>query len=166
MTAVVSDHSLQDLYSHHHSWLQGWLRTKLGCSQRAADLAQDTYVRILAKTDPVTIQEPRAFLTKVAQRVLANFYRRQMIEKAYLDSLVLLSQEEMPSAEDQAILLQTLVEIDKLLDGLSLQVRRAFLMSQLDGLTHAEIAQELAISITTVKRHIIKGVQQCYFANC
>ncbi|WP_416390945.1 sigma factor [Alloalcanivorax xenomutans] len=35
------------LYSDHHGWLLGWLRKKLGCSQHAADMAHDTFVRVL-----------------------------------------------------------------------------------------------------------------------
>ena len=33
------------------------------------------------------IIEPRAFLTTVAKRVLFNYYRRQDLERAYLDAL-------------------------------------------------------------------------------
>lgn len=53
--------TLTALYSDHHSWLQGWLRKKLGCSQHAADLAQDAFVRVLLLAEPHNIQEPRAF---------------------------------------------------------------------------------------------------------
>ena len=40
------------LYSDHHPWLLGWLRSRLGCSQQAADFAQDTFVRILGAAMP------------------------------------------------------------------------------------------------------------------
>lgn len=36
-------------YQDHHGWLCGWLRGKLGCAYSAADLAQDTFVRVLAR---------------------------------------------------------------------------------------------------------------------
>ncbi|WP_312155700.1 sigma factor, partial [Pseudomonas sp.] len=38
---------LEVLYGTHRGWLHGWLRRSLGCSQQAADLAQDTFVRLL-----------------------------------------------------------------------------------------------------------------------
>lgn len=37
------------LYLDHHDWLAGWLRGRLGCSQDAADLAHDTYLRLLGR---------------------------------------------------------------------------------------------------------------------
>jgi RNA polymerase sigma-70 factor (ECF subfamily) len=69
-----------------------------------------------------------------------------------------------PSEEDRAIILQTLVELDQLLDGLPRAVKKAFLLAQIDGLTYNEIARELGISLATVKRHLNKAAMRCYFA--
>lgn len=152
------------LYSEHRGWLQGWLRRKLGCSYRAADLMHDTFVRLLTCDEPIVIREPRAFLTTVAQRVLANHWRREQLERAYLDALAQLPEAQAPSSEERAILLETLVEIDRLLADLPLQVKQAFLYAQLDGLSQVEIATRLDISISTVKRHLVRAGTQCYFA--
>ena len=40
--------SLEKLYQNNFSWLQNWLRERLSCSHQAADLAQDTFVRLLS----------------------------------------------------------------------------------------------------------------------
>jgi RNA polymerase sigma-70 factor (ECF subfamily) len=69
-----------------------------------------------------------------------------------------------PSEEERAIILETLVELDRLLDGLPMAVKRAFLLSQVDGLSHGEIAAQLGISIATVKRHLNKAALRCYFS--
>ncbi|WP_347888458.1 sigma-70 family RNA polymerase sigma factor [Nitrosomonas europaea] len=160
----IHSDSITELYQDHHGWLHGWLRKKLGCSHQAADLAHDTFMRLLTREDPILIQEPRAFLTTVAQRVLANHWRRKQIEQAYFEMLVQHPEASVLSAEECAILLETLLEIDHLLNRLPLPVKRAFLYAQLDGMSHAEIAAELNISITTVKRYLIKAGAQCYFA--
>ena len=69
--------SLEGLYSAHHNWLTHWLRQRLGCPHSAADLAQDTFMRLLQARETPALNEPRAFLTTVAKRVLFNHYRRQ-----------------------------------------------------------------------------------------
>ena len=152
------------LYSDHHGWLQAWLRKKLGDAGKAADLAHDTFVRLLAREELIAAREPRAFLTTVAQRVLFNHWRREELERAYLNALMHIPEVLAPSPEERAILLETLIEIDRMLDGLPLPVRRAFLHAQLDNMSHAEIAAELNISITTVKRYLVRAGVQCYFA--
>ncbi len=164
VSALSPSTTVEVLYNDHHLWLTGWLRRKLGCPDSAADLAQDTFIRVLTAREAPTLIEPRAFLTTVAKRVLFNFYRRQDLERAYLDALAQMPEHVAPSEEERAIILQTLMELDQLLDGLPVQVKRAFLLAQLDGLTYAQIGAELGISIATVKRHLNKAAMRCYFA--
>jgi len=140
------------------------MHRKLGCWHRSADLAHDTFMRLLAREEAPSILEPRAFLTTVAQRVLANHWRRDKLEQAYLGALASRPPELVPSAEERAILLETLQEIAELLDGLPVAVKRAFLMAQLEGMSQTEIAAALKISVTTVKRHLVRAGTQCYFA--
>lgn len=161
---MPSAHPVESLYHDHHHWLTGWLRRRLGCPESAADLAQDTFIRVLSAREPALIIEPRAFLTTLAKRVLFNHYRRQDLERAYLETLAQMPEMTAPSAEDKAIILQTLIELDQLLDGLPRPVKRAFLLAQVDGLTYPQIAVELGISVATVKRHLNKAAMRCYFA--
>jgi len=121
-------------------------------------------MRVLTTRDPQPVLEPRAFLTTIAKRVLFNHYRRQDLERAYLDTLAQLPEQVAPSEEERAIILQTLTELDQLLDGLPRAVKQAFLLAQIDGLTYNEIARELGISLATVKRHLNKAAMRCYFA--
>ncbi|ODJ92650.1 sigma-70 family RNA polymerase sigma factor [Pseudomonas viridiflava] len=157
-------HTVDGLFRAHNAWLTGWLRRRLGCPHSAADLAQDTFIKVLGARDTQQIIEPRAFLTTIARRVLSNHYRRQDLERAYYQALSELPESVAPSEEERAIILETLVELDQLLDGLPGPVRSAFLMSQVDGLSHGEIASALGISIATVKRHLNKAALRCYFA--
>lgn len=149
------------LYRQQHSWLHNWLRRRLNCSQSAADLAQDTFMRLLAKEQVPQLHAPRTFLAKVAQSVLSNHYRRQKLERAYFEALAAMPEQVAPSLETQAILLETLVALDAALEGLERPVREAFLWSQVDGLSHGEIAERLDVSITTVKRYIVKAGAMC-----
>lgn len=156
------------LYTEHHGWLQGWLRRKLGNRFDAADLAQDTFVRLLDAPDSTPekqadwqLREPRAYLTLIAKRLVANLYRRQSLEQAYLEALALLPEPLAPSPEQQAIILETLQEVDTMLDGLPQPVRTAFLLAQLEGLGYAEIAQRLGLSERTVKRYMAQAMARC-----
>ena len=164
----VAESALQQqmhtLYSDHHGWLFGWLRKKLGCSHSAADLAQDTFVRILrahGSGEDLELKEPRAYLTTVAGRVLLNHYRRLSLETSYQQALALLPEPQAPSPEDQLIILETLHEIDAMLDSLPPKARTAFLLSQLEGLTYAEIAVRLGTSIRTIKRYMALAFEEC-----
>ena len=155
------------LYAHHHGWLYNWLRRRMGCSHTAADLAQDTFVRILARrgdADPRPLQEPRAYLWTIAKGLVIDHLRRRSLELAYLEALANLPEACSISPEEQEMLLQTLHRIDALLDQLPAPVRQAFLLSQIQGLTYAEIAQQMKLSQRTIKRYMQQGFSQCITA--
>jgi RNA polymerase sigma-70 factor (ECF subfamily) len=155
-------HDLAHLYSEHHGWLYGWLRRRLGSAEDAADLAHDTFVRLLVGVGQASpLREPRAFLTTVAHGLVVNHWRRLEIERAYLDALAHQPQALAPSPEERALVLEALVEIDAMLQRLSERARRAFLLAQLDGLTYAEIGHALGVSERMVKKYMAQAMLQC-----
>lgn len=156
--------SVHDLYAEHHGWLLGWMRRRLNGAEQTADLAHDAFVRLI-ESRVTEVREPRAFLTTLAKRVLVSHFRHQEVERAYLESVAHLPEPLAPSPEAQAIVIETLLEVDRRLDGLPSKVKAAFLMAQLDGLSYAQIAQRLGVSASSVKQYMARAVRQCYFAN-
>jgi RNA polymerase sigma-70 factor (ECF subfamily) len=161
-SAHPSPPTVQQLYCDHHRWLHGWLRQRLGCTENAADLAQDTFLRLLDKPrDLLAVREPRAYLHTIANGLLINFWRRRDIERAYLDALALQPEACAPSPETRALILETLLQVDALLRSLAPRVRQAFLLSQLHGLTYAAIATELGVSERMIKKYMAQAMLQC-----
>lgn len=163
LSAPSFSQQLATVYHDHHGWLEGWLRKKLGNAADASDIAHDAFVRVLARK--ITMREPRAMLTTIAQGMVANLYRRRDVERAYEQALAAWPEQHALSPETRAVMLETLLEIDALLDSLPAPVRSAFLLSQLDGMGQGEIAGRLGVSLATVKRYIAKAMLHCCFAD-
>ena len=159
--AATSPDPVAELYASHHGWLQGWLRRKLGCSHQAADLAQDTFVRVLSRSGRPALREPRAYLATIAHGLLVNHWRRLDVERAWLETLALQPAALAPSAEARALLLEALYELDALLDRLNPKARSAFLLAQLDGLGYREIATRLGVSERMVKKYMAQAMLHC-----
>lgn len=162
--AGPSGPTLENFYRDHRSWLENWLRCRLGNAWDAADLSQDTFVRVLASQhiEPLsTLREPRAYLLTVGKRLLINHYQRRSVEQAYLQALASLPESVIPSPEQRWVLLETLQALNELLDALPVAVRRAFLWSQLEGLSYAQIAERLCVSERTVKRYMAQAYTHC-----
>ncbi len=151
---------IEALYAGHHGWLYATLRKRLGNAMDAADLAQDTFTRILASQITV-INQPRAYLSCVAKGILINWYQRKALEQAYLEALSQVPAHEVPSPEWRLIVLETLHDIDAMLDTLPPLVKRAFLLSQISGLKYDDIATQLGVSLITVKRYMKQAFVQC-----
>lgn len=160
MPIATADQTVQSLYEEHHSWLHGRLRWALGDSFTAADLAHDVFVRILARPGPA-LREPRAYLSTIARNLVVEHWRRRELEKAWLETLAIMPATLVPSAETRYLLLEALIQIDRMLDALKPKVRTAFLLAQLDGMTCPQIAAHMGISRATVERYIATALLHC-----
>ena len=163
MAAGSASTRISDLYRHNHGWLLGWLRSKLGNAFDAADIAQDTYVRVIDTGRlPEQAEQSRAYLARIAKHLVVDLHRRRRLEYAYTEALALLPDAQMPSVEERAIALQTLVQIDAALDRLPVRVREAFLLSQFDGLTYQAIADRMGVSLGSVRKYMLQAAQACF----
>ncbi|MCX9152440.1 MULTISPECIES: sigma factor-like helix-turn-helix DNA-binding protein [Pseudomonas] len=152
------------MFGEHHSWLLERLRLRLHCREDAADMAAETFAQVVALPDPHAIREPRALLSLIGKRLMFARWRRNDIERAYLDALTSLPEPTVPSPEEHWVVMEALMAVDQLLDGLSSKARAAFLYSQIDGLTYARIADELGVSVTRVHQYVVQGLTACYRA--
>jgi len=157
------------IYQDHHRWLQGWLRPRVDCRHLAADLVQDVFVRVLSAPDAgnrlEAVREPRGYLATIARRLMIDYFRRARLERAWLQALAEQPEAFEISEQERLILLQTLYETDAMLAGLGRKVRRAFLLSQLDGMTYKLIGRDLGVSEVTVTRYIAKAFHHCTLYN-
>lgn len=161
-----ADTGIAALYREHHDWLRGWLRSKLGDSHQAADLAQDTFVRLLAAPRPDgqegTLREPRAYLRTVANRLVVDHWRRQEIERAYLAVLQSYPEATWPSVESRLLIIESLEQVDQMLDRLKPDVREAFLLAQFEDCSCQEISRRIGKSVATVERYLAQAMHHCY----
>ncbi|MEN5171330.1 sigma-70 family RNA polymerase sigma factor [Acinetobacter higginsii] len=152
---------INTLYRQHHSWLYQWLKRRLNHSEDAADLAHDTFIRILKRKDQLYFDQPRALLTTVAKGILINWYQRKSIEKAYLEALSGRPEYDEISPEQKISAIESLYLINQLLNQMPERQQQVFIWSQLEGLTQQEIANRLNISTRTVIRDLVAVLTQC-----
>lgn len=152
---------LRGLYQAHHGWLKSWLVRRLGSASDAADLAHDTFIRLMTAKESPDLRQPRAYLRTIAQGLVVDRYRRQNIERAYLEALALRPEPVDISPEERLDILETLALVDATLHRLGDRTRRIFLAVQLEGLTYGATAEQLGVSITTVKKHVIRAMTEC-----
>ena len=163
--SATKTQTLDGLYRDHHPWLLGWLRRKLGCPDEAADLAQDTFVRLLRRREYLQnnpLHAPKAYIATIARGLVVDHWRRRELESAWQETLANLPQAEVVSPEMRLCLFETLDEIDQMLSTLKPAVRRAFLLAQLEGYSCRQVAESLNVSLATAERYVAKALRRCY----
>lgn len=156
--------SVASLYCDHRGWLQHWLHRRLGNAADAADLTQDTFMRLLRRSALPhfgSLGETRAYLRTVGEHLCVDLWRRREVERAWLATLATLPEPMAPSPEHQALVIEALLDISRLLGRLSPKAASAFVMAQVDGMRYRDIAAELGVSERMVKKYIAQAMLQC-----
>ncbi|MCB1392628.1 MULTISPECIES: RNA polymerase sigma factor [unclassified Nitrobacter] len=145
---------LHRLFVRHARDITAALRRRGLSEETAADITQDTFVKILVSPpgNAVTVHNPAAYLFRVARNLGIDHQRRERVLRR-----VDLSAEDFaaiidptPSAEVAVYDRQKLALTRAALAELPERTRIAFEMHRLDEMTIAEVAAELGLSTSRV----------------
>jgi len=162
---MPSHHQLfTSLFTQHYQWLRHRVSRVLGCSHSADDITADAFVRLLGLQDLDGIREPRALLSTIAKRLMINNWRKSDLEHAYLATLDAEPANTVPSPEEHAMLLESLMQLDQMLGHLSRQAKAVFIHSLFDGMTYEQIGRQLGISRSRVHQHMEQAFLCCLTA--
>ncbi len=150
------------IFRNHYAWLHRWLNARTPNGHSPEDVASETLVRMTQFAAREVIVEPRAMMTTIARRVLYDLRARNDLWIAYETAILHLPAALEPSPEERLLAVEALRRIDRILQPLSFKARSAFLLSQIDGFRHADIAEMLGLSVSMVRKHIAAAMKACY----
>lgn len=148
---------LFDLYRHHAAELHRYLVSQLRCEETAADLTHEVFVRLSSRTQ--AMRNPLAFAYHVARNLVIDHHRRRLAkpesdEPQEFDEIP----STAPDPETIAVTRQRLQRVEDAIQSLPPQCRRAFVLNRFDGLSQAEVAEQMGISRQMAERHIAKAL--------
>ncbi|MDX5985213.1 RNA polymerase sigma factor [Sphingomonas echinoides] len=126
----------------------------------ADDLVQEAYARVLKTPDFRAIVSARGFvLTIVHNLALERLRRANVVRIELLASLDMLDvADPAPDAFAVAAGRSDLQRLLQLIDSLPPQCARVLHMRKIQGMPPIAIAEALSISVSTVEKHIAKGL--------
>jgi RNA polymerase sigma-70 factor (ECF subfamily) len=143
---------VRSLFLKHAREIDRFLRRRGHSAEAAADIAQDTFVRLLAAGPKIASEQdnPKAYLYQISRNLSIDYQRRErlMPHVALSDDDVARVADPSPSPEtlvyDKQRLAVTLAAINELPE----RTRRAFELHRLDSLTINEVAGKIGLSTT------------------
>lgn len=154
---------MEQLYARYHEALRRFLRRMLHCEEAVAEVAQETYLRLVRFGPRRPLSDPRAYLFRVAANVARDRLARERTRHRVMGEEPLLDSTPCtrPGVEAAALAGERLAILAEAVDELPPRCREVFLMSRLDGLSNGEIAQRLGISRNMVEKHVIRAMMHC-----
>jgi RNA polymerase sigma factor (sigma-70 family) len=150
-------------FVRHQASLKRFIARFLRNSADVDDIAQEAFLRAFTAERARNIEQPKSFVFRIAKHLaLTRLARKSSQIAAYMEDSelteVILLQD---SAEDEVIAAQTLGLHCEAVAELPPQCRQVYLLRKVHGMSHKEVAAHLGIAISTVEKHLIKGVELC-----
>jgi RNA polymerase sigma-70 factor (ECF subfamily) len=153
--------NLDGLYRRYARWLGSVLRRQLGSSpHEAEDLVQETYIRAARYTPAEVNRHPRALLHRIAVNLARDHMRRTVVRGGICDTI---DDDEAAASHTVSVPPEQEYELQlkQIVLGLPPLYRDVFLLSRFTGMTYAEIASHLGISVKTVEWRMGKALALC-----
>ena len=159
--------SIEDLERTYAAFLPALLRyltDRLGNPHDAQDIAQEGYLRLLRVKDPDSIKHLEGYLFRIVTNLASeHLYKKgRTRESLDLDSIVARGADGDANAGQLRLEARVaLGKLDRVLDSLPPLYRAILILRKRDGYSHAEIAEKLGVSQSTVHAYLTRALRRC-----
>lgn len=140
------------IFDNYFDSVRNYIYYRCGDIERAADIAQETFMRVWEKQFRLEKDKISGLLYKIANGLFISSYRRDNVARNYLQTLSFQYKEQSPEQELEYEELKK--KYEQALVKLPDKQRTVFLMSRMEELKYHEIAQRLGISIKAVEKRM------------
>ena len=150
-------------FVEHQTFIKKFLTRFFVDSSDIDDVAQETYLRAYAAEQKKDIEQPKAFLFRIAKNVaLTELSKKSRQITDYIEEAVgPVPAEPGPAADAEAEADECLGLYCEAVADLPDKLRQAFLLRKVHGLSHKAIAARMNVSVSSVEKYLIKGVLAC-----
>lgn len=156
--------NLAQLFNCHAQGVRRFLASRVACDATAADLTQETFLRLSQLPDLGAIENCRAYLFRIATNLATDHLRgltrwRPVIPEN--DECLLAHPDHASTPEAALLAKEELVSVLQSLQEMSPLCRQIFVLNRFEGLPHRHIADQLGICVSTVEKNMARALNHC-----
>jgi RNA polymerase sigma factor (sigma-70 family) len=144
-------------------FLKKYLSRLLPMQQDIEDVAQEAYLRAYVAEQRESIDQPKAFLFRVAKNIaLTRLTKKSQQITGYIEEAAASIVLETAAASDQELEAQQCFGLYcEAVASLPEKCRQVFLLRKVHGLCHKEVGERLGLSISSVEKYLREGILAC-----
>lgn len=155
--------AFDEIYDQHWSMFLRIAIKKVGDVDIAMDIVQDLFVDLWQRRHNITIQTGlRAYLVSALYHKLFQYFRKKGIQEKHIEQYSLLVQDGLqeifPIDGYEENYTEVLVAIEQSVEEMPDRMRVVFNLKYQRSLSNHEIAEQLGISLQTVKNQLSKAL--------
>lgn len=154
------------LYAEFRDPLIGFFMRRVNDRAEAEDLTQEVFARLIRAGELDRIENPKAFVFKVAANLLrdrnrsasrAGITRMYSVEEATSGPTLVTALVEDIGPYSVISARKSLSEVFRVLGELDTRTRDIFVLFRLENMKQREIAELLGVAQSTVEKHVVKA---------
>ena len=152
--------AFRKIYDSYSQALFRFANSYLKDSFEAEEIVQDVFLKVWEKREDVDVQKSlKSYLYRITVNKVFNELKHRVVKQKYEKHAQNLDQVTGETPESSIQFQELNKKLDILLTKLPEQQRTIFIMSRWKGLTNAEIAEQLNLSIRTVENQIYRAAK-------
>jgi RNA polymerase sigma-19 factor, ECF subfamily len=153
---------VRDAFNEHRSRLFRYLRRRLANEDDAQEIAQETFLRLLRVPRSDLVEDPQAYLYRVARNLVYERSCKTLPAHRWADDSELDELEALQELPDAAVDRLALAErVTGFLEELPPQSRAIFSLFWQRGLSQQEIAEQVGLSKSMVQKTLAQSIAYC-----
>jgi RNA polymerase sigma-70 factor (ECF subfamily) len=160
ITRIRTRADFELLFRSHYSTLCSYANNFLKDTDASEEIVQEMMFKLWINRESVIFDSsPRSYLFRSVRNSCLNLLKHMNVREEYRASREAQVQDWQRSQEDEMIVTELEQKIRDAVDKLPVERRKVFVMSRYDGLTYAEIAVRLNISVKTVENQMSSALR-------
>lgn len=146
------------LFKDNYNKLYGYAQFLVGQKEEARDIVSTVFTDLWARFDTIdTTTSVTPLLYKLVYTKCIDYLRRQKVIHSYLEQVE--QEEEENDFFDSLEKDSRVMQIKKAVESLPAQAKSAFHLCVIEEMTYKEAAEEMHVSINTIKTHMLRALR-------
>ncbi len=154
-----SGHAFTILYKHYSVPLYYNILSLVKDEHTAEELVQDVFSKIWKQKATITIEKNFAgYLFVMARNRVFDFFQQVARDHALYEKIKIVASAYYDHIEQALFAKENADLLRKAIDTLPPQRKKAFELCKLEGLTYRQASEEMGISLSTLKDHMVNAL--------
>ncbi|HLF28370.1 MAG TPA: RNA polymerase sigma factor SigZ [Anaerolineae bacterium] len=143
----------EDIWNEFSQRLRGFIANRITDPADAEDILQDVFVKLHTRIDTLRNEDRLTpWLYQIARNTIIDFYRAQPRAVPMPETLAI---EDEPAESDAASRIAS--SLTSMLECLPDKYRQALVLSEFEGQTQQQVAEQLGLSLSGAKSRVQRG---------
>ncbi|MED5596038.1 RNA polymerase sigma factor [Janthinobacterium sp. P210006] len=152
---------LRDFLAANYARLHRRLLRNLGCADLASDCLHDAWLRLADAGTPVSVQNPHAYVYRVACNVAMDQLRGRRSSQYDDEAAVEHLTDPAPGPDLIALARSDLAAVERAMQRMPYRHRSVLLALRIEEKTRQEVADEYQVSLTNVDTMLRQALDHC-----